>query len=112
VPLWSPAWPGIRRWDRDASSHEASTVPIAEITGGIILALGLIAFWRVLLPSVGVLLLVAAALGYGYTVAARHGPAPNSAPVATIEAARPAADGYWVASPEAEASARPVEGRN
>ena len=87
-------------------------MPIAEIAGGIILALCLIAFWRVLLPSVGVLLLVAAALGYGYTVASRPGRASDAPPVATIEAARPGADGNRVTSPDGRATARPAEGTN
>lgn len=54
-------------------------MPIAEIAGGIILTLGIVAFWRVLLPVTGVLLLVAAAISYGYTSTSRQAGAREAA---------------------------------
>lgn len=64
---------------------------IAEIAGGIILALSLVAFWRVLLPVAGAVLLLAAALSYGHMAASRHARAPDTAPVAVAEPVSPAA---------------------
>ncbi|MCU0971520.1 MAG: hypothetical protein MUF57_06975 [Gammaproteobacteria bacterium] len=86
-------------------------MPIAEIAGGIILALSLVAFWRVLLPFAGVMLVVAAALSYGHTCSAiRQGRAPDTAPVPAEQGAQPPvlrADGV---SPENRAGTRPADG--
>jgi hypothetical protein len=86
-------------------------MPIAEIAGGIILALSLVAFWRVLLPFVGVLLVVAAALSYGYTTSAiRQGRAPDTAPAPAAEGAQPLMRHDRGASPEDRAGTRPADG--
>lgn len=86
-------------------------MPIAEIAGGIILALSLVAFWRVLVPFVGVVLVVVAALSYGYTSSAiRHGRAPDTAPVPADDGAQPSLLHDRGPSPENRAGARPADG--
>ena len=87
-------------------------MPIAEIAGGIILALVLLAFWRVLLPFVGTVLVLAAAVSYGYMAASHPGGVPDAAPVAAAETAQSAPGGGRITSPDGKASERPAEGTN
>ena len=86
-------------------------MPIAEIAGGIILALCFLAFWRILLPLAGAVLVLAAALSYGHAITSRQGRMPDAAPVAA-GAAEPAV-GHDLAAPRAgQASTRPAAGMN
>jgi len=86
-------------------------MPIAEIAGGIILALCFVAFWRVLLPFAGAVLVLAAALSYGHAVTSRQGRMPDAGPMAAA-AAEPAVRHDLAAPPAGQAGTRPAAGMN
>lgn len=86
-------------------------MPIAEIAGGIILALCFVAFWRVLLPFAGAVLVLAAALSFGHATTSRQGRMPDAAPVAA-GATVPAVGHDLVAPPAGRASTGPAAGMN
>jgi hypothetical protein len=87
-------------------------MPIAEIAAGIILALCLVAFWRVLLPFAGAVLVLAVALSYGHAITSRQGRMPDAAPGAAAGAAEPAVRHDVAGAPAGPASTRPAAGMN
>lgn len=87
-------------------------MPIGEIAGGVILAVCLVAFWRVLLPFTGAVLVLAAALSYGHAITSRQGRMPDVAPVAAAGAAEPATRHDLAAPLTGQAGTRPAAGVN
>ena len=86
-------------------------MPIGEIAGGVILAVCLVAFWRVLLPFTGAVLVLAAALSFGHATTSRQGRMPDAAPVAA-GATVPAVGHDLAAPPAGRASTGPAAAMN
>lgn len=87
-------------------------MPIGEIAGGVILVVCLVAFWRVLLPFAGAVLVLAAALSYGHSVTSRQGRMPDADPMAAAGAAEPAVRHDLAAPAAGQAGRRPAAGMN